>query len=107
MAAIAIVKPNSSSSLFTSANDQSAPTTMRLVSWLTLQRYHLPLTAIIPEILSLMDCVKKCGDNDKLNETDIFMSTLYGETKVRFEILLDQCNEALQINEKNDERILN
>jgi hypothetical protein len=33
------------------------------------------------------------------------MSTLHGETKVRFEILLDQCNDALQINEKNDERI--
>jgi hypothetical protein len=34
---------------------------------------------------------------------DIFMSTLHGETKARFEILLDQCNEALQINDKNDE----
>jgi hypothetical protein len=52
-----------------------------------------------------MDCVELCGDNDDLNEMDIFMSTLYGETKVRFEILLDQCTKALQINDKNDERI--
>jgi hypothetical protein len=35
----------------------------------------------------------------------IFMSILHGETKVLFEILLDQCNEALQLNEKNEERI--
>jgi hypothetical protein len=33
------------------------------------------------------------------------MSTFHGETKVRFEILLDQCNEALQLNEKNEEHI--
>jgi hypothetical protein len=33
------------------------------------------------------------------------MSTLHGETKVCFEILLDQCNEALQQNEKNEEHI--
>jgi hypothetical protein len=52
-----------------------------------------------------MDCVEKCGDNDELNEMEIFMSTLHGETKVRFEIQLDQCNEALQQNEKNEERI--
>jgi hypothetical protein len=59
-----------------------------------------PLTPIIPKSLSLIDCVEKCGDNDELNEMEIFMSTLHGETKVRFEILLDQCNEALQQNEK-------
>jgi hypothetical protein len=47
-----------------------------------------------------MDCLEKCGDDDEeLNEIDIFMSTLHGETKARFEILLDQCNEALQIND--------
>jgi hypothetical protein len=51
-----------------------------------------------------MNCVEKYGD-DELNEMDIFMSTLHGETKARFEILLDQCNEALQINDKNDEHI--
>jgi hypothetical protein len=50
-----------------------------------------------------MDCVQKCGD-DELNEMDIFKSTLHGETKVCFEILLDQC-KALQINDKNDKRI--
>jgi hypothetical protein len=64
-----------------------------------------PLTPIIPKSLSLMDCVEQCGDVDELNEMEIFMSTLHGETKARFEILLDQCNEALQINDKNDERI--
>jgi hypothetical protein len=52
-----------------------------------------------------MDWVEKCGDDDELNEMDIFMSTLHGETKVHFDILLDQCNEALQINDKNDKRI--
>jgi hypothetical protein len=52
-----------------------------------------------------MDCVEKYGDNVELNELDIFVSTLHGETKVRFEILLDQYNEALQLNEKNEERI--
>jgi hypothetical protein len=33
------------------------------------------------------------------------MSTLHGETKARFEILLDQYNESLQLNDKNEERI--
>jgi hypothetical protein len=66
-----------------------------------------PLTHIIPKSLSLMDCVEKCGDNDELNEMDIFMSTLHGETKVRFEILLDQFNEALQQNEKMRNAFLN
>jgi hypothetical protein len=64
-----------------------------------------PLTPIIPKSLSLMDCIEQCGDDDELNEMDIFMSTLHEETKACFEILLDQCNEALQINDKNDERI--
>jgi hypothetical protein len=48
-----------------------------------------------------MDCV----DDNEHNEMDIFMSTLHEETKVHFEILLDQCNEALQLNEKNEECI--
>jgi hypothetical protein len=59
-----------------------------------------PFTLIIPKSLSLMDCVEQSGDNDNLNEMDIFMSTLHGQTKARFEILLDQCNEALQIIDK-------
>jgi hypothetical protein len=41
MATIAIAKTTSSSSLFASPMNPSAPTTMRLVSWLTLLRYHL------------------------------------------------------------------
>ena len=39
------------------------------------------------------------------DELNMFMSTLHGEVKLRFEILLDQCNEAIQLNEKHDERI--
>jgi hypothetical protein len=52
-----------------------------------------------------MDCVDLSGDKDEPNELDMFMSTLHGETKVRFEILLDQYNESLQLNDKNEERI--
>jgi hypothetical protein len=33
------------------------------------------------------------------------MSTLHGETKAQFEILLNQYNESLQLNDKNEERI--
>jgi hypothetical protein len=33
------------------------------------------------------------------------MSTLHGETKARFEILLDQYNESLELNDKNEEHI--
>jgi hypothetical protein len=53
----------------------------------------------------LIDCVDSSNDKDEPNELDMFMSTLYGETKARFEILLDQYNESLQINDKNEERI--
>jgi hypothetical protein len=54
-----------------------------------------------------MDYVEKCGDNDEINEMDIFMSTFHGETKVHFEILLDQSIEALQLNEKMRNTSLN
>jgi hypothetical protein len=64
-----------------------------------------PLTPIIPKSLSLMDCVGKCGDDNEPSELNIFIPTLHGETKARFEILLDQLNEALQLNDKNDVRI--
>jgi hypothetical protein len=33
------------------------------------------------------------------------MSTLHGKTKARFEILLDQYNESLELNDKNEEHI--
>jgi hypothetical protein len=33
------------------------------------------------------------------------MSTLHGETKARFKILLDQYNESLELNDKNEEHI--
>jgi hypothetical protein len=47
-----------------------------------------------------MDFVNASNDKDEPNELDMFMSTLHGETKVRFEILLDQYNESLQLNDK-------
>jgi hypothetical protein len=46
-------------------------------------------TPIIPRSLSLMDCVDASNDKDEPNELDMFMSTLHGKTKARFEILLD------------------
>jgi hypothetical protein len=52
-----------------------------------------------------MDYVDSSDDKDEPNEMDMFMSTLHGETKARFEILLDQYNESLQLNDKNEERI--
>jgi hypothetical protein len=52
-----------------------------------------------------MDCVDTSEDKDETNEMDIFMSKLHGETKVRFEILLDQYNESLQLHDKNEEHI--
>jgi hypothetical protein len=105
MAAIAIAKPTSSSSLFASANESKRTNHNATCLMSHATKVSPPLTPIIPKSLSLMDCVEKYGDNNELNQMDIFMSTLHGETKVRFEIFLDQCNEALQINEKNDERI--
>jgi hypothetical protein len=60
----------------------------------------LSLIPIIPRSLSLMDCVDSSDDKDEPNELDMFMSALHGETKARFEILLDQYNESLQLNKK-------
>jgi hypothetical protein len=105
MAAIAIAKPTSSSSLFASTNESKHTNHNATCLLAHATKVSPPLTPIIPKSLSLMDCVEQCGDDDELIEMDIFMSTLDGETKARFEILLDQCNEALQINDKNDERI--
>jgi hypothetical protein len=53
----------------------------------------------------LIDWVEKCGDNDDPSDLDLFVSSLHGETKVHFEILLDQHNEALELIEKNEEHI--
>jgi hypothetical protein len=52
-----------------------------------------------------MDCVDSSDDKDELSEMYIFMSKLHGDTKARFDILLDQYNESLQLNDKNEERI--
>jgi hypothetical protein len=104
-AAIAIAQPTPSSSLFASANESKRTNHNATCLMAHATKVSPPLTPIIPKSLSLMDCVEQVGDNDDLNEMDIFMSTLHGETKARFEILLDQCNEAIQINDKNDEHI--
>jgi hypothetical protein len=37
-----------------------------------------------------MDWIEKYGDNDEPSDLDIFVSSLHGDTKVRFDILLDQ-----------------
>jgi hypothetical protein len=103
--AIAIAQPTPSSSLFSSANESKRTNHNATCLMAHATKVSPPLTPIIPKSLSLMDYVEQCGDNDDLSEMDIFMSTLHGETKARFEILLDQCNEALQINDKNNERI--
>jgi hypothetical protein len=89
MAAIAIAKPTSSSSLFASANESKRTNHNATCLMAHATKVSPSLTPIIPKSLSLMDCVEKCGDNDELNEMEIFMSTLHGETKVRFEILDD------------------
>jgi hypothetical protein len=100
MATIAIAKPTASSSLFISTNESKRTNHNATCLMAHATKVSPPLTRIIPKSLSLMDCLEKCGDDDEeLNEIDIFMSTLHGETKARFEILLDQCNEALQIND--------
>jgi hypothetical protein len=81
MADIAIAKPTSSSSLFASANKSKCTNhnvTCLMAHATKVSRLHTP---IIPKSLSLMDCVEKCGDNDELNEMDIFMSTLHGGPK--------------------------
>jgi hypothetical protein len=99
--AISIAQPTSSSSLFASTNKSKRTNHNATCLMAHTSKVSPPLTPIIPKSLSFMDCVEKCGDDDELNEMDIFMSTLHGETKAHFKILLDQCNEALQINDKD------
>jgi hypothetical protein len=78
--AIAIAQPTSSSSLFASANESKRTNHNATCLMDHATKVSPPLTPIIPKSLSLMDCIKKCGDDDELNEMDIFMSTLHGET---------------------------
>jgi hypothetical protein len=103
--AIAIAKPTSLSSLFASANESKRTNHNATCLMAHAIKVSPTLTSIIPRGLSLMDCVDTSDDKDEPNEMDIFMSKLHGETKVRFEILLDQYNENLQLNDKNEERI--
>jgi hypothetical protein len=98
--AIAIAKPTSSSSLFISANESKCTNHNATCLMAHATKISPTLTPIIPRGLSLMDSVDTSDDKDKTNEMDIFMSKLHGETKVRFEILLDQYNETLQLNDK-------
>jgi hypothetical protein len=104
-AAIAIAKPTSLSSLFASANESKRTNNKATCLMAHAIKVSPTLTPIIPRNLSLMDCVDTSDDKDELSEMDIFMSTLHGETKARFEILLDQYNESFQLNDKNEERI--
>jgi hypothetical protein len=104
-ATIAIAKPTSLSSLFASANESKCTNHNATCLMAHATKVSPTLTPIIPRDLSLMDCVDTSDDKDEPNEMDIFMSKLHGETKVRFEILLDQYNETLQLNDKNEERI--
>jgi hypothetical protein len=77
--AITIAQSTSSSSLFASANESKRTNHNATCLMAHATKVSPPLTPIIPKSLSLMDCVKKCGDDDDLNEIDIFMSTLHGE----------------------------
>jgi hypothetical protein len=72
MAAISIAKPNSSSSLFTSANESKRTNHNATCLMAHATKVSPPLTPIIPKSLSLMYYVEKSGDNDELNEIDIF-----------------------------------
>jgi hypothetical protein len=94
-AAITIVKPTSSSSLFASANESKRTNYKGTYLVAHATKVSPSLIPIIPRSLSLMDCVDSSDDKDAPNELDMFMSTLHGETKVCFEILLDQYNESL------------
>jgi hypothetical protein len=102
---IAIAKPTSSSSLFAYANESKRINHNATCLMAHATKVSPTLTPIIPRGLSLMDCVDKSDDKNEPNEMDIFISKLHGETKVRFEILLDQYNETLQLNDKNEECI--
>jgi hypothetical protein len=104
-AAIAIVKPTSLSSLFASTNESKRTNFKGTCLIAHATKVSPTLTPIIPRSLSLIDCVDSSDDKDEPNEMDIFMSTFHGETKARFEILLEQYNESLQLNNKNEERI--
>jgi hypothetical protein len=99
----AIAKPTSSSSLFASANESKRTNNKSTCLMAHATKVSPTLTPIIPRSLSLMDYVDTSDDKDELSEMDIFMSTLHGDTKARFEILLDQYNESLQLNDKNEE----
>jgi hypothetical protein len=104
-AAITIIKPTYSSSLFASANESKHTNYKGTCLMAHATKISPSLIPIIPRSLSLMDSVDSSDDKDEPNELDMFMSTLHGETKALFEILLDQYNESLQHNYKNEERI--
>jgi hypothetical protein len=104
-AAIAIVKPTSLSSLFAFANESKHTNNKATCLMAHATKVSPTLKPIIPRRLSLMDYVDTSDDKDEPSEIDIFMSKLHGETKACFEILLDQYNETLQLNDKNEERI--
>jgi hypothetical protein len=104
-AAIAIAKPTSSPSLFASANESKRSNSKGTCLMAHATKVSPSIIPVIPRSLSLLDCVDTSSDKDEPNAFDTFMSTLHGETKVQFEILLNQYSESLQLNDKNEERI--
>jgi hypothetical protein len=104
-AAIAIVKPTSLLSLFASANESKRSNFKGTCLMAHATKVSPTFTPIILRSLSLMDCVDASNDKEEPNKFNMFMTTLHGETKACFEILLDQYNESLELNDKNEEHI--
>jgi hypothetical protein len=94
-AAIAIAQPTPSSSLFASANESKRTNHNATCLMAHATKVSHPLTPIIPKSLSLMDCVEQVGDNDDLNEMDIFMSTLHEKTKALVEYCFGECYDKV------------
>jgi hypothetical protein len=78
-AAIAIVKPTYSSSLFASTNESKRTSHKETCLMAHATKVSPSLIPIIPRSLSLMDCVDSSGDKDEPNELAMFMSTLHGD----------------------------
>jgi hypothetical protein len=81
-AAIAIVKPTSSSSLFAFANESKRTNYKGTCLMAHATKVSPSLIPIIPRSLSLMDCVDSSDDKDEPNELDMFISTLHGILKL-------------------------
>jgi hypothetical protein len=81
-AAIAIVKPTSSSSLFASANESKRTNYKGTCLMAHSTKVSPSLIPIIPKSLSLMDCVDSSDDKDEPNELDILCQPCMGRPKL-------------------------